>query len=152
MSKLKLPLLSLGASGSISGAITYLKRMSRQIVEKKPELKDAKTEAQLEWRHMFNKVVALWHALSPEEKAEWESAARPRHMTGYAWFLSQALRPNPGIYLPLQGGTMQGNIYMAKHRLLHLPLPTIILAARVEKSLTASGRIGTRAISARANL
>ncbi|GAJ19563.1 unnamed protein product, partial [marine sediment metagenome] len=35
----------------------------------------------------------LWHALSPEEKAEWESAARPRHMTGYAWFLSQALRP-----------------------------------------------------------
>ncbi|GAI89859.1 unnamed protein product, partial [marine sediment metagenome] len=121
--------LSLGASGSISGAITYLKRMSRQIVEKKPELKDAKTEAQLEWRHMFNKVVALWHALSPEEKAEWESAARPRHMTGYAWFLSQALRPNPGIYLPLQGGTMQGNIYMAKHRLLHLPLPTDIQEA-----------------------
>ncbi|GAJ14599.1 unnamed protein product, partial [marine sediment metagenome] len=26
------------------------------------------TEAQLEWRHMFNKVVALWHALSPERK------------------------------------------------------------------------------------
>ncbi|GAI05556.1 unnamed protein product, partial [marine sediment metagenome] len=34
------------------------------------------------------------------------------------------LRPNPGIYLPLQGGTMSGNIDMAKNRLLKLPAPT----------------------------
>ncbi|GAH64654.1 unnamed protein product, partial [marine sediment metagenome] len=73
---------------------------------------------------MFNKAVSLWHALSAAEQAEWESAARPKHMTGYAWFISQALRPNPGIYLPLQGGTMQGDIDMAKHRILKLPLPT----------------------------
>ncbi|GAI89176.1 unnamed protein product, partial [marine sediment metagenome] len=112
MSKLKSALLSLDASGSISGAITYLKRMSRHIVEKKPDPKDARTEAQLAWRHMFNKAVSLWHALSAAEQAEWESAARPKHMTGYAWFISQALRPNPGIYLPLQGGTMQGDIDM----------------------------------------
>ncbi len=86
--------------------------MRQQIVEKKPELKDVKSTAQLSWRHMFLKAVALWHALSAEEKAEWESAATPRHMTGYAWFVSQALRPNPGIYLPLQGGIMQGLIDM----------------------------------------
>jgi hypothetical protein len=45
-------------------------------------------------------------------------------MTGYAWFISQCLRPNPGIYLPLQGGTMTGDIVMDKNRLLKLPLPT----------------------------
>jgi len=73
---------------------------------------------------MFLKVVALWHALSAAEKQAWESAARPHHMTGYAYFISQSLRPNPGIYLPLQGGTMQGDIDMAKFRLLKLPLPT----------------------------
>lgn len=73
---------------------------------------------------MFLKCTALWHALSAAEQAEWESLARPRHMTGYAYWQSQCLRPNPGIYLPLQGGTMAGNITMDKHRLLKLPAPT----------------------------
>ncbi|GAI24570.1 unnamed protein product, partial [marine sediment metagenome] len=73
---------------------------------------------------MFTKCVDLWHLLSEAEKAEWERLATPRHMTGYAWYISQCLRPNPGIYLPLQGGTMSGIIDMAKHRLLRLPAPT----------------------------
>lgn len=120
MAKLKAPLTSLKASGTISKAITFLRRSGHNIAEKKPELKDAQTTAQLSWRHMFLKVVALWHALSAAEKQEWESLARPRHMTGYAWFVSQALRPNPGIYLPLQGGTMQGDIDMDSYRLLNL--------------------------------
>lgn len=112
MTKLTKSLLGLSVSGSISPGLTYLLRMRGQIVEKKPELKDPQTGEQLSWRHMFLKVVALWHALSAAEKLEWESVARPRHMTGYAWFVSQALRPNPGIYLPLQGGTMAGIIDM----------------------------------------
>ncbi|MBA7648416.1 hypothetical protein ES703_56202 [subsurface metagenome] len=61
---------------------------------------------------MYQKAVALWHGLSAAEKGEWESQARPKHMTGFAWFMSQALKPNPGLYLPLQGGTMQGIIEM----------------------------------------
>ncbi|MBA7590034.1 hypothetical protein ES708_32133 [subsurface metagenome] len=73
---------------------------------------------------MFSKCVALWHLLDEAEQQEWERLATPRHMTGYAWFISQCLRPNPGIYLPLQGGTMSGNIDMDKNRLLKLPEPT----------------------------
>jgi len=124
MAKLKNPLLSLKASGSVGRVITFLRRGKVYLVEKKPEIKDAKTEPQLAWRHMFNKCVDLWHLLSPAEKQEWESTARSRHMTGYAWYISQCLRPNPGIYLPLQGGTMSGDIDMAKNRLLRLPAPT----------------------------
>ncbi|GAI18339.1 unnamed protein product, partial [marine sediment metagenome] len=78
---------------------------------------------------MFTKCVDLWHLLSEAERQQWESLARPLHMSGYAWYISQCLRPNPGIYLPLQGGTMSGNIDMAKHRLLKLPLPTDVQEA-----------------------
>ncbi|GAG82566.1 unnamed protein product, partial [marine sediment metagenome] len=126
MAKLKKSILGLSVSGSISSSLTYLERMKGQIVEKKPELKDPQTGAQLSWRHMFLKVVALWHALSATEKLEWESNARPRHMTGYAWFVSQALRPNPGIYLPLQGGTMAGIIDMDGYAIQDLLDPWLI--------------------------
>lgn len=123
MTKLKNPLLAFGAVGRLGNAITLRRRGRQTIVEKTPLPIDARSAGQLTWRHMYQKAVDMWHALSAAEKQEWESLARPKHMTGFAWFLSQCLKPNPGIYLPLQGGTMQGDIDMAKHRLLKLPEP-----------------------------
>ena len=137
MSKLKQSLLSLAATGSLGRAISFVKRAGTTIAEKRPVPKDAKSSAQLAWRHMYTKCSLLWHDLSAAEKQEWESAARPRHMTGYAWFISQCLRPNPGIYLPLQGGTMQGNIDMATHRILDLPLPDAVQEPARKKDLSA---------------
>lgn len=125
MTKLKTPLLSLGAVGRLAKAIAFRKHGSQTVAEKLPIPKDAKSLAQLSWRHMYQKAVALWHALSTAEKEEWESSARPKHMTGFAWFMSQALKPNPGLYLPLQGGTMAGNIDMATWRILDLPDPLL---------------------------
>lgn len=124
MAKLKIPLLSLGAAGRVGKHLTIRRHKRDHILETRPIPTDAKSSAQLIWRHMYQKAIALWHALSDEEKQEWESLARPKHMTGYAFFMSQALRPNPGLYLPLQGGTMAGDVDMAKHRILRLPLPT----------------------------
>ncbi|GAJ00339.1 unnamed protein product, partial [marine sediment metagenome] len=124
MAKLKKPLLSLQAIGSLAKSISFRRSRGRTIAEKKPEVPDARTLAQLSWRHMYQKAVALWHALSAAERQEWESLARPKHMTGFAWFVSQALKPNPGLYLPLQGGKMAGDIDLDKHRVLKLPLPT----------------------------
>lgn len=124
MAKLKNPFFSFSAQGALGKAITFVTRRGTHIAESTPVVPDAKTLAQLSWRHMFQKVVALWHALSAAEKLEWESLARPHHMTGYAWFISQCLKPNPGIYLPLQGGTMSGDINMDKNRLLKLPAPS----------------------------
>lgn len=124
MAKLKNPLFSFLARGGLGSILAFRQSHKRTVAEKKPIPVDAKSTSQLSWRHMYLKAVALWHELSASEKEDWESAARPKHMTGYAWFISQCLKPNPGIYLPLQGGTMQGDIDMAKHRLLKLPLPT----------------------------
>ncbi|MBA7552459.1 hypothetical protein ES705_45020 [subsurface metagenome] len=123
MAKLKNPLMSLKAQGRLGKLFSLVHRKGQHILERRPIPTDAKSPAQLFNRHMFTKCVDLWHLLSEAEQQEWESLARPRHMTGYAWFISQCLRPNPGIYLPLQGGTMSGNIDMNKNRLLELPEP-----------------------------
>lgn len=124
MAKLKNPLLSLGAIGRLAKDIVFTRRRRTDIAEKKPTPLDVKSLLQLSWRHMYQKAIVLWLALSPSEKQEWESLARPKHMTGYAYFISLALKPNPGLYLPLQGGTMSGDIDMAEHRLLKLPTPS----------------------------
>ncbi|MBA7578299.1 hypothetical protein ES708_20161 [subsurface metagenome] len=124
MPKLRGPLLSLGATGGITRFFSLVRRRGQNIIEKKPIPADAKSPAQLFYRHMFTKCVDLWHTLSEAERKEWERLARPKQMTGYDWFISQCLRPNPGIYLPLQGGTMAGDIDMDKNRILDLPRPT----------------------------
>lgn len=123
MAKLKNPLNSLRASGTIAKVLTFARRRHTDLAEKKPIPDDPRTLSQLSWRHMYQKATALWHALSPAEKQDWNSLASRHQMTGFAYFISQALRPNPGLYLPLQGGTMTGDIIMAKNRILELPLP-----------------------------
>jgi hypothetical protein len=123
MAKLINPLHSLGAVGQFTKDLVIRNRGKTAILENKPFPTDAKTSAQLAWRTMYQLAVSLWHTLSPVEQAVWETLARQRHMTGYAYFLSQALRPNPGIYLPLAGGTMSGDIVMATKRITNLPAP-----------------------------
>lgn len=125
MAKLKVPLLALKAYGTLGKLLTIRRRGKDHIAETIPIPKDAKSPAQLIWRHMYQKSIALWKALSKTEQQEWEKLARPKHMTGYAYFISLALKPNPGLYLPLQGGTMQGDIDMGTHKITGLPEPTL---------------------------
>lgn len=123
MAKSKNFLFGFDARGSIANLLTFRHRDQQTIAEKKPVPKDAKTSGQLAWRTMYQLCADLWHTLTPVEQATWETLARRQHMTGYAYYLSQCLRPNPGIYLPLAGGSMAGNIDMATKRILNLPAP-----------------------------
>jgi len=124
MSKTDKPLFGFNVRGTLGKALTFRKSGPTTIAEKKPIPTDAKSLAQLSWRTMYQKATALWHALSPAEQQDWESQATRKHMTGYAWFMSQCLKPNPGLYLPLQGGTMKGDIDMSSSKILNLPVPT----------------------------
>jgi hypothetical protein len=121
MAKTKNPLFGFDARGTLANLLTFRHRDKQTIAENKPVPKDAKTSGQLAWRTMYQLCADLWHTLTPVEQATWETLARARHMTGYAYYLSQCLRPNPGIYLPLLGGTMQGDVVMASHRITDLP-------------------------------
>ncbi len=123
MAKLRGPLLSFAAIGRLGKNLVIRRHGKDYIAETHPHPKDARTPAQLSWRHMYQKAAALWHTLSSDEKMDWERLATPKHMTGYAYFMSQTLKPNPGIYLPLQGGSMQGGIAMNFNRITTLPPP-----------------------------
>ena len=122
MAKLKAPLLSFFATGNLAKILAFRGRGSTTVAERYPFPKDARSSPQLTWRTIFQMAVDWWHQLSSAEQAEWEALARPRHMTGYALFLSTALKPNPGIYLPLIGGAMKGDIDMANHYIFNQKL------------------------------
>ena len=123
MKRLRGPLFSLGATGRLARAYTLARRLTGPawLLRGRPD--DPKTDDQLTWRTMWQLAASLWHQLSAAEQAEWERQGTLRHMTGYAWYMSQALKPNPGIYLPLAGGNMTGIIDMQWNDITGLPPP-----------------------------
>ena len=112
MVKAKSPLFSFGAIGRLGKALTVAHKRTGPVWLHRGRPAQPRTEPQLTWRTMFLMAAGLWHDLSEAERLAWEHAGTTRHMTGYSWFMSQALRPNPGIYLPLAGGVMTGAIDM----------------------------------------
>lgn len=124
MAKVNRPLFSLSAVGALGRHLVYRRRGKGIVAQQTARPVDRRSFAQLQWRTLYQKAVALWHLLSPSEKEAWERQATPLHMTGFAYFVSQALKPNPGIYLPLAGGTMTGDIDMTTNKILNLPAPT----------------------------
>lgn len=123
MTKIFKPLFSFKAFGTIAKTLSLRRSPSCTIAEKKPLPFNPNSPGQKSWRHMYQKCIALWNTLSVSEKANWELLATPLHMTGFAYWQSQCLKPNPGIYLPLQCGIMQGNIDMDGYRIQNLPIP-----------------------------
>lgn len=93
------------------------------IAETYPDHPDAKSPLQLAQRVMYQQCTDLWHTLSDSEQFTWQSLARRFHMSGYSLYMSKCLAPNPGIYLPLAGGTMKGNVDMDSNKIENLPAP-----------------------------
>ena len=93
MSKLKSPLISLGARGTISDTLTFQKRGQATIARKKPVPTDPKSPAQLAQRQIYKDAVATWHALTPEEKEAWRGVCPG--LTAYQCFMSSQLKYAP---------------------------------------------------------
>ena len=90
MAKPKQPLLSFGARGTIAKSLTFQKRGRATITRTKPTPTDPKSEAQLAQRQRYKDAVAVWNALSPEEKDAWRGVCP--HLTAYQCFMRSELQ------------------------------------------------------------
>lgn len=91
MTKLKTPLLSLGATQSIGDSLTFQRRNKTNFVRRKPHPTDSRSVAQLSHRENYLYCIQCWKALTAARKHQWETAARPYRITGFNLFLRQRL-------------------------------------------------------------
>ncbi len=90
MSKLKLPLLSLEAHGTIADALTIQRRNRGSFARTKPIPTDPKSSAQLAHRQIYRDAVDKWNALSQEEKEAWRGVCPG--LTAYQCFMRSELK------------------------------------------------------------
>jgi hypothetical protein len=91
MAKIKGPLMSLTASGSIAQTLTMLRQSGRNIAKRKSAPTGAPTTAQLERRAQYRARATGWSALSPTEQDGWRDIGAPRRITGFNAWMSAGL-------------------------------------------------------------
>lgn len=99
MGKLKQPLFSLGAHGSLGDALTYQERHQQTFVRKKPTPRQPSTLAQIYHQWDYQDYASLWHSLSAAEKQQYESDARRSRITGFNLWMRNSLNDLPNLLL-----------------------------------------------------
>jgi len=95
LSKLRAPLLSLDARGSIARALNYGRNLGGAIARAHPRASTAATTAQLARRQTYVDACAAWQLLTPEERSAWDAPAAARQITAFNAYLSDALSAGP---------------------------------------------------------
>ena len=116
MAKIKAPLFSLDATGTLNKNITYKKRLQDPIAQKysKPGDKNPfeSSPRQKDQRSIISIITIHWQCMSSVDKLSWEEAAKYNRFkgTGYHYFLHTA-KKNLYKYLGLIGyGTSNYNV------------------------------------------
>lgn len=91
MAKAKAPLFSFQARGSVGQVLTFRESARRHVVSTVPLHPDARSAAQLAQRDRYFHAKTYWHTLTPTEKAQLLTLARPDRITGYNLLLRQYL-------------------------------------------------------------
>ena len=91
MTKVKTPLLSYSADGSIGKEITYAKTITGTIAKAIPTHPDAKTLPQTYQRWLYTDAWWAWYALTPAERQTWHTNARPFRLTGWQYWIKKYL-------------------------------------------------------------
>lgn len=92
MSKLKAPLLSLEAHGTLADNLTFQKRSGSKFVRRKPTPTDPKSTAQLAQRDAYQRAASSWNDLTDAQKAAWNMRARPLRITGFNLYMRYLLK------------------------------------------------------------
>lgn len=91
MAKVKSPLMSLTASGTIGSTLTMLRQASRNIAKKKGRPGGQPSAAQLARRALYQARAASWHALTAPEKADWKLIGDARQITAFNAYMSAGI-------------------------------------------------------------
>jgi len=97
MAKVKTPIISLSAKGSLAGSTTFQKRHSLSIVRSKPLPSQPDSLPQIYQRWDFQDYIIQWHNLTQAQKNAFRAAASRNHSTPYAEFLRTKLATLPDI-------------------------------------------------------
>lgn len=97
MAKIKSPVLSLGATGTVADAITFTRRRHTNIAEKKPTPAYRFSLPQAYQRWDYQDGIAYWHALTNAQKQAYKTAGSRFHMPGFSYFMRYYLNNLPGI-------------------------------------------------------
>jgi len=96
MAKVKMPLFSAGARGTLGDGITYKGGLGGPLVTRKPVRVRGDSEAQQAQRQRFQDGALMWKAVDAEERAEYEALGRLERMTGYNYFIRLTMRERSG--------------------------------------------------------
>ncbi len=76
MAKLKAPLISLDAHGSIGRSVTFQSSTKRKYARTKPVPADRRSSAQLAHRQRYRDAVDIWNALTLGDKEAWRGVCK----------------------------------------------------------------------------
>lgn len=97
MSKLKIPILSLDARGSLGEAVTFTRRRQQNIVEKKPVLPYFLTLPVQYQRWLYEDYAHLWTQQTLATKQVYRSTGGRYHLTGFQYWMKYQLTNLPDI-------------------------------------------------------
>lgn len=93
MPKVRAPLFSATASGTLAKTLTFLQHANRTIVRFWTRPTDPKTPHQQAERDRLVAIAQAWNALSPADRAIWKTAGMPRNLSGWSlWWQQYAIQ------------------------------------------------------------
>lgn len=102
MAKIKSPLCSVSASGSIAGRITYRATRAGAVAQSPAIPTGAATDAQAYQRQRMRDARAAWNALDAALLAEWEALGAARDLNPWPIFFQEYLVQDcSGVRLPI---------------------------------------------------
>lgn len=87
MVKVNAPAMSLDASGSLAGAITYSKWKGRNYVRQLVRPSNPRSGGQVGVRAMFKFLAQIWAGLAPADKTSWEGRADDKVISPFNAFM-----------------------------------------------------------------
>lgn len=97
MAKSKTPFFSMGAKGTVAGALTAQKRGGVTILRSTPKPTDPYSLAQAYQRWDYRDYAYLWTLLTDSQKQVYRTNASKYHITGFSLWMKEKLKSLPDL-------------------------------------------------------